>query len=64
MLKNIDPLLNPDLLRVLAMMGHGDRIVVADANFPAASVAAGTPFTEQPCGSTVPRRVRCRPSCR
>jgi L-fucose mutarotase len=37
MLKGIDPLLGPELLRVLRAMGHGDEIVVADANFPAAS---------------------------
>ena len=35
MLKDIDPLLGPDLLRVLAAMGHGDEVVIADANFPA-----------------------------
>ena len=40
MLKSIDPLISPDLLRILALMGHGDEIVIADANFPAASVAA------------------------
>jgi L-fucose mutarotase len=39
MLKNLDPLLGPDLLHVLAAMGHGDELVVADGNFPAASVA-------------------------
>ena len=37
MLKGIDPLLGPDLLRVLRAMGHGDEIVIADANFPASS---------------------------
>jgi L-fucose mutarotase len=42
MLKGIDPLLNPDLLHALAAMGHGDEIVLADANFPATSVAAET----------------------
>ncbi len=40
MLKGIDPVLSPELLRVLAEMGHGDEIVISDANFPAASVAA------------------------
>ena len=35
MLKGIDPLLGPDLLRVLAAMGHGDELVIVDANFPA-----------------------------
>jgi L-fucose mutarotase len=39
MLKGLDPLLGPDLLHVLAAMGHGDEVVVADGNFPAASVA-------------------------
>ncbi len=41
MLKGIDPLLTPELLRVLAEMGHGDEIVVADANFTAASLGQG-----------------------
>lgn len=39
MLKNMSPLLSPDLLHVLASMGHGDEIVLADANFPAATHA-------------------------
>ena len=43
MLKGIDPLLTPDLLQVLAAMGHGDEIVIADANFTAASLGAGKP---------------------
>lgn len=43
MLKGIDPLLTPDLLKVLAQMGHGDEIVIADANFTAASLGAGKP---------------------
>ena len=40
MLKNIHPLLTPELLKVLAEMGHGDEIAVVDANFTAASLAA------------------------
>lgn len=39
MLKNIDPILTGDLLAVLRDMGHGDEIVLTDANFPAATVA-------------------------
>ena len=39
MLKGIDPLLAPDLLHVLAAMGHGDELAVVDANFPAVAVA-------------------------
>jgi len=34
MLKGLSPLLTPDLLHVLASMGHGDELVLADANFP------------------------------
>ncbi|NDY92982.1 RbsD/FucU family protein [Ideonella livida] len=41
MLKGIDPLLTPDLLKVLAEMGHGDEIVIADANFTAKTLAEG-----------------------
>ncbi|WP_395710101.1 RbsD/FucU family protein [Reyranella sp.] len=39
MLIGLDPLLGPDLLQALRAMGHGDTIVLADANFPAESVA-------------------------
>lgn len=39
MLKNISPILSPDLLKTLMEMGHGDEIVIGDGNFPAASVA-------------------------
>jgi len=34
MLKGISPLISPELLDVLARMGHGDEIVLADAHFP------------------------------
>ena len=37
MLKNIDPLLGPDLLAQLRAMGHGDELVIVDANYPASS---------------------------
>ncbi|TRW96611.1 ribose ABC transporter [Paracoccus sp. M683] len=42
MLHGIDPLISPDLLMVLASMGHGDEIALVDANFPAVSVARDT----------------------
>ncbi len=35
MLKGISPLLSPNLLKILAEMGHGDEIVIADAHFSA-----------------------------
>ena len=39
MLKNIPPILSPDLLKVLAEMGHSDRICIGDGNFPGAAMA-------------------------
>jgi L-fucose mutarotase len=39
MLKGISSVISPDLLKILMEMGHGDEIVLADGNFPAASVA-------------------------
>ena len=38
MLKNIPPILSPSLLKVLCEMGHSDRLVIADGNFPAESM--------------------------
>jgi len=38
MLKGIPKILSPELLKVLCEMGHGDRLVIADGNFPAQSV--------------------------
>lgn len=42
MLKNIPPLLGPELLATLRAMGHGDEIVIADANFPASFLGPRT----------------------
>ena len=52
-LKGVSSVITPDLLKVLAEMGHSDQIgmvrvapfplVIADANFPAASIAAHCP---------------------
>ena len=38
MLKTISPLISPDLLKVLAEMGHGDEIIFSDAHCPANSI--------------------------
>lgn len=35
MLMNIPKIISPELLKILSEMGHGDEIVIADANFPA-----------------------------
>jgi len=48
MLKGIDPLLSPELLKLLAEMGHDDAIVLADANFTAMSLGAGKPLVRLP----------------
>src|SRR4029078_4400882 len=42
MLKSIDPILTPDLLWLLASMGHGDDLVFVDANHPATRIAKTT----------------------
>ena len=39
MLKGIPPILSPELLKILMEMGHGDELVLADGNFPAAANA-------------------------
>jgi L-fucose mutarotase len=41
-LKNLDPLLNADVLHALRAMGHGDTLVLSDTNFPSESVARKT----------------------
>ncbi|HSK68409.1 MAG TPA: RbsD/FucU domain-containing protein [Candidatus Limnocylindria bacterium] len=51
MLKGISPLLSPELLKVIAEMGHGDDLVIGDGNFPAASM---NPRCVRCDGHTVP----------
>jgi len=41
-LKSIHPILSPDLLWILASMGHGDDLVLVDANHPATAIARST----------------------
>lgn len=38
MLRGIPKILSPELLKVLCEMGHSDRIVISDGNFPAESM--------------------------
>lgn len=42
MLKGINKIITPDLLYVLAKMGHGDEIVISDGNFPGESIGRQT----------------------
>ena len=55
MLRGIDPLLTPDLLRHLAAAGHGDVVAVVDRNFPAHATWA--PVIDLP-GADVTRALR------
>jgi len=51
MLKGINKIITPDLLYVLAQMGHGDEIVISDGNFPGESIGRRTLRAD---GSDVP----------
>jgi L-fucose mutarotase len=39
MLLGVPKIISPSLLKILCEMGHGDEIVIADGNFPAAANA-------------------------
>lgn len=57
MLRNIDPILSPDFLHALRAMGHGDEIVLADANFPAEALGPKCIRADGADTSTVLRAV-------
>lgn len=40
MLKGVPAIVHPDFLKILAQMGHGDEIVIADAHFPSYSISS------------------------
>lgn len=48
MLKGLDPLLTPELVKVLMEMGHDDTLVLADANFTAHRLARDKPLIRLP----------------
>uniref|UniRef100_A0A3Q2SVC8 Fucose mutarotase n=1 Tax=Fundulus heteroclitus TaxID=8078 RepID=A0A3Q2SVC8_FUNHE len=54
-LKGIPSILSPDLLYVLAKMGHGDELVLADANFPTSSICACGPKEIRADGLGIPQ---------
>jgi L-fucose mutarotase len=54
MLLGLDPVLSPDLLHALAAMGHGDRLALVDANYPA---TRGRRLIELP-GVDMPRALQ------
>lgn len=53
-LKGIPAILSPELLHVLAKMGHGDEIVLADANFPTSSICQAGPKEVRADGHGIP----------
>ncbi len=40
MLKGVPRIIPPELLKILAQMGHGDELVISDAHFPAHSISS------------------------
>ncbi|XP_027863807.1 fucose mutarotase isoform X2 [Xiphophorus couchianus] len=54
-LKGIPSVLSPELLYALAKMGHGDELVLADANFPASSICACGPKEIRADGLGIPQ---------
>jgi L-fucose mutarotase len=42
MLKGLSPLLSPEILYLIARMGHGDDLAILDGNHPAEKIAEGT----------------------
>nr|XP_055156677.1 fucose mutarotase isoform X1 [Nyctereutes procyonoides] len=68
-LKGVPALLSPELLYALARMGHGDEIVLADVNFPTASICKCGPEELRADGGGDKGKAgmlgdRGRPSCR
>ncbi|XP_022060971.1 fucose mutarotase [Acanthochromis polyacanthus] len=54
-LRGVPSVLSPELLYALAKMGHGDEIVLADANFPASSICACGPKEIRADGLGIPQ---------
>ena len=58
-MKGVPDLLSPELLHALASMGHGDKLVLADSNFPSASICHGeagaSPRLVRADGHSIPR---------
>jgi L-fucose mutarotase len=53
MLKNIDPLLNAEVLTILAEMGHGDELAIVDANFPAVTMGRSVAYISAPAAAAL-----------
>ena len=58
MLKKIPANISPELLYVLASMGHGDELVLADANFPTSAMCRHGPREVRADGQTIPQLLK------
>ena len=56
LLHGVPSIVSPDLLEALASLGQGDKIVLANLNFPAASTCrgAGRPLLVRADGHSIP----------
>jgi len=52
-LKLISPILNPQLLSIIAEMGHGDELAIVDANFPATTMGKRVVYVSASATSTL-----------
>lgn len=50
MLKGVSKILSPELLKILCEMGHGDELVIADANFPSENYGKRVVRADGICG--------------
>lgn len=59
MLRHVPPEISAELMYALMSMGHGDELVLADANFPAARLARGTSWGRPICvNAGIPELMR------
>lgn len=54
MLKGIDPIISPELLKILDEMGHGSEILLADGNYPAQSAVKNGSLVTRADGISIP----------
>ncbi len=55
MLKGIDPVISPELLKILNEMGHGSEILFADGNYPAQNAVKNGSLVTRSDGIGIPR---------
>ncbi|MEM3265502.1 MAG: RbsD/FucU family protein [Thermoplasmata archaeon] len=58
MLKGIDPVISPQLLKILDEMGHGSEILIADANYPAETSVQNNSIVTRADGIGIPMLLK------